>query len=52
MLIPKKDWKVYNFKGNELSRQITRTGSAVRDFLSIRYRKGEIQLCNTVSSYT
>jgi hypothetical protein len=52
MLIPKKDWKVYNFKGNELSRQVTGNYSALRVFLSIRYRKGEIQLCNTVSSYT
>ena len=51
MLIPKKDWKVYKFKGNELSRQVTRAGSVVREFLSIRYRKGEIQLCHTVTSY-
>jgi|GEM_PF-4343124 len=52
MLIPKKDWKVYSFKGNELSRQVTGNYSALRVFLSIRYRKGEIQLYNTVSSYT
>lgn len=52
MLIPKKDWKVYSFKGNELSRQVTKTFSALRVFLSIRYRKGEIQLCNMESSYT
>lgn len=52
MLIPKKDWKVYNFKGNELSRQVTGNYSALRVFLSIRYRKGEIQLYNTMSSYT
>ena len=52
MLVPKKDWKVYKFKGNELSRQVTRTSSSVREFLSIRYRKGEIQLCNMESSYT
>ena len=51
MLIPKKDWKVYSFKGKELSRQVTKAGSAVPGFLSIRYRKGEIQLCHAVTSY-
>lgn len=51
MLIPKKDWKVYSFTGSELSRQVTRAGSSVRDFLSIRYRKGKIQLCHAVASY-
>ena len=52
MLIPKKDWTVYTFIGNELSRQVTIRGSAARECLSIRYRKGEIQLCNMYASYT
>lgn len=51
MLIPKKDWKVYSFKGKELSRQVTKADSGVHEFLSIRYRKGEIQLCHTMTSY-
>lgn len=52
MLIPKKDWKVYKFNGNELSRQVTKSSSHLRAFLSVKYRKGEIQLGNMHASYT